>query len=312
MELVRDRGRWGGDCEYNLTCYNTTVTLFTDAMTAILDASEAALGHTPIIGYIALPQNTSAFTGLFDTVLHHDFPCYQWARRGDYIEYDIVRQTKAAQYAYQIPWERLHEQSPAECTKQVDNDDAKEEDAFFLLAIFEPDFFELAGGCVLDVCTTSDLGSRAWPELGEDALWPATLEDMTSDNRASPSWHFGLAVRHLADAVAAYMEHTDPDRRGKFRGVVVAGAASEQAMTALRVALHDALPYINDTQFYDTVDPASVFSLGAAVLGRNMQLADEQMDCDCMVDEDLRRPLGCPLDDEFPCNRVMAHLDSMY
>ena len=292
--LVRDRGRWGRDCEANMTCSNAAAALFADAMAAILDASASALGRAPIIGYVVLPRSTSVFTGLFDTVLHHDFPCYQWARRGDYIEYDIVRPTKAVQHAYQIPWGQ--------------NDDA----AFILLANLELGFLELAGVCPMDVCSTSDLAARAWPELGEDALWPAMQSNTTSDDRASPSARFGQAVRRLADAVAAYMAPTDIKRSGNFRGVVVAGAASEQAMAALRVALHDALPYANDNPFYDTVDLASVFSLGAAVLGRNTQLADERLDCDCMVDEALRRPQGYPLDDAFPCNRTMAHLDSMY
>lgn len=297
-DLVRGRGRWGRDCEANMTCSNATAKLFADAMTAILDASETALGHAPIIGHVVLPRNTSVFTGLFDTVLHHDFPCYQWARRGDYIEYDIVRLTKAVQHAYQIPWGQ--------------NDDAGDEDAFILLANLEPGFLELTGVCPMDVCSTSDLAARAWPELGEDALWPAMRSNTTSDDRASPSSRFGQVVRLLADAVAAYMAPTDPERSGNFRGVVVAGAASEQAMAALRVALYDALPYANDTQFYDTIDLASVFSLGAAILGRNTQLADEHLDCDCTVDEELRRPHGYPSDDAFPCNRTIAHLDSMY
>lgn len=311
MDLVRDHVHWDSACEDNSTCYNTTVTLFTDAMTAVLNASEAILGRIPVIGYIVLPRNTSYFKILFDMVLHRHFPCYQYARTGDYIEYDIVQHTKAAQYAYQIPWERLHEHSVAERINHPDSDDTEnEEDSFFLLANLEPDFFELTGGCVLDVCGTGDLRSRAWPALGEDALWSAARKDSTSSNRASSSWHFEQAVRALAGAVAAYMNHTGTDGHGKFRGVAVTGAASEQAMTALRLALYEALPYANDTQFYDTIDPASVFSLGAAVLGRNMQLADEQMDCDCRVSEDLRRQHSYPSDDEFPCNRRMAHLDS--
>ncbi|ERS98317.1 hypothetical protein HMPREF1624_05101 [Sporothrix schenckii ATCC 58251] len=304
-DVVRDRGRWGWDCEADMTCSNATATLFADGMAAILDASESALGHAPIIGYVVLPHNTSELTGLFDMVLHHDFPCYQWARHGDYIEYDMIRPAQAVQYAYhdQMPWGQ--------------SDDTGEEDAFVLLANLEPGFLELAGVCPkdVDVCRTSELAARAWPALGEDALWPPAMRsNTTSDDRASPSARFGQAVRRLADAVAAYVTAaaTEPECNGHVRGVVVAGAASEQAMAALRIALHDVLPYANDTPFYDTVDPASVFSLGAAVLGRNTQLADERGDCACMVDEALRRPEGSPLDDAFPCNRTMAHLDSIY
>jgi hypothetical protein len=43
-------------------------------MTAILDVSKAAPGHTPIIGYIVLPPNILVFTGLlircFTTTIH--------------------------------------------------------------------------------------------------------------------------------------------------------------------------------------------------------------------------------------------------
>lgn len=298
-DLVRGHGRWGPDCENSIVCSDAITALFADAMAAILDASKSALGHAPVIGYVILPKNTSAFAGLFDIELHYNFPCYQWARHGDYIEYDIFKPTKAVHYAYRLPWGRNEDK----------NNEVEEN--FVLLANLELGYFELTGVCLEDFCTTSDLAARAWPELGEDALWPAMhLEsNVTSDDRASPSAHFSQAVRLLADAVAAYMAPmvpTDPDRSCNFHGVVVAGAASEQAMAALRLALHDALPYANDSQFYDTVDAASVFSFGAAVLGHNTQLADEYVDCDCREDEELRRQHGGPLNDEFPCNRPMA------
>lgn len=287
-------------------------------MTAIVDASETALGHQPLIGYIVLPHNTTILREIFDDVLHYDFPCYGYARRGDDVHLDIVRHRKAAQYAYQIPWKPLHSQS-TKSQNDRHRDMEAEEDAFFLLANFEPDFLELAGGCVHFACDSGDLVEpRAWPELGEDALWAAgttTLEEAS----ASPGRRSGDMTTKLADAITFYMELTDPDR-SSFRGIVITGAASDRAMAALRFALHDALPFVNKTHFYDSVPPASVFSLGAALIGRNRQLGDEWHDCECIVDEDLRCPGGkrpdppwnLPFDNEFPCNRSLVIVDEMY
>lgn len=131
--------------------------------------------------------------------------------------------------------------------------------------------------------------------------------------------HFFLQVRWSLTQAYVYMEHTDPDR-SKFRGIVIAGAASERAMAALRFVLHETSPYASKTQFYDTVLPASIFNLGAAIVGRNKQLWNERQDCECMMDEDRRCPGGkpqdlpwtLPFDNEFPCNQPLIFLDDVY
>ncbi|CAK7241977.1 MAG: hypothetical protein STHCBS139747_003450 [Sporothrix thermara] len=260
-----------------------------------MNATESLLGYMPPIGSLVVPHSMSSSEGNFDTLMHSAFELYSPARRGCYVEYDTLNCNRAAQYAYQLPWNGGHQDVPRHMKFDTLEDENALNEAFFLVANFEADYLELAGGCILDVCLDGDKRPRAMLELGEVAQWPATSATPL------PSWHFGLAVQKLADAIAVYMG-TIGDR-SLFRGVVIAGSASEQSMMALRVAVGKALSDIDDTRIYGKIQPAYVFSLGASVVGRNMQLHDERQDCDCSVAEHHRRSAGLAVDSEFPCDR---------
>lgn len=159
-------------------------------------------------------------------------------------------------------------------------------------------------------------------DLGENALWPDIYPDgdaafvgINMSNTWDPSldWHFGQAVQKMGDAISTFMDSalTSPER-DLFHGIVLTGSASERAMTALKIALRNVLPSVNDTRFCDTIQPSAVLSFGAAVVGRNAQLLDESSGCHCFADETYRREGGLPLDGEFPCNRHLARIEQQY
>ncbi|CAK7209523.1 hypothetical protein SCUCBS95973_000469 [Sporothrix curviconia] len=213
-----------------------------------MNATEAILGYMPVIGKLVVPRNISSSEGDFDSLMHNSFELYGPARRGCYVEYDVLDYGRAVQYAYQLPWIGSHQDLPEHMKFEIDDAELyKQGDAYFLLANLEVDYFDLAAGCVEDACDFRLLGPPdAMLDLGENALWPAL--PLT----ASPM----------------------PDLSGKH--------------------------------LYDKIEPAYVFSLGASVKSRNMQLGDERRDCECSMDEHYRIDGGFPLNDEFPCNRDFA------
>ncbi|KAL1906398.1 hypothetical protein Sste5344_007874 [Sporothrix stenoceras] len=291
-----------------------------EAMEDIMIATEAVLGYKPVIRYLSLPHYAGTYWGIFNHIMHRVYDCFQWERDFCEIIYEIIVHREAAQHAYQLPWKDMNISETG--FGWGSGTELEDEDTFFLLANLEADYFELSRVCILHVCEDSLSFSRPHMisiDLGEDTLWPevshddaAAFVDINMPKAWDPSvdWHFGQAVQKMGDAISAFMARA-PTAPGRdlLRGIIVTGRASEQAMTALEIALRNTLPKVNDTRFYDTIQPSAVFSFGAAIVGRNAQLTDEFSGCSCSSDEAHRIERGYPLDDEFPCNREQARID---
>lgn len=282
-------------------------------MSLIINETARVLSHPPQIGLIVLPRNLFFYWTLLDDIMHEMFDCYRPPRRGDYIEYDIVHHLKAAQYGYRlitpddldVSWSPDGRELWDKFGEVWHDDIFAEPDLYILLANLERDYLELSPFCVSIGCDMPMVWEQLL-DLGEDSLQlhGGSHFDDFSEVQIPLNRELGHAAKKLAAGITSFMEKNSfPRQKELLSAVVVAGGASETATDALGYALREALPFVNSTRFRDNLDPASVFSLGAAVPSRNIRLRDEQHDCDCDVPEHLREREGFPLDDEFPCNR---------
>ena len=282
-------------------------------MNLIINETARVLSHPPQIGLIVLPRNLFFYWFLLDDIVHEIFDCYRHPRRGDYIEYDIIDHLKAAQYSYRlitpddldVPWAPDGRELWDKFGEVRHDDIFADPNLYILLANLERDYLELSPFCVAFGCDMPTVSEQLL-DLGEDSLqlyrgshFNDFLEVQIPLNR-----EFSYAVKKLTAGIILFMEKNSfPRQKELLSAVVVAGGASETALDALGRALREALPFVNSTRFRDNLDPASVFSLGAAAPSRNIRLYDEQHDCDCDGPERLRDREGLPLDDKFPCNR---------
>ena len=286
-------------------------------MNLIMNETARALPYAPQIGQLVLPRNLFGYWDIVDYMTHRMFNCSRDDQRGDYSSYDIANHMRAAQYGYGlITPDDLGISWAPDGRKLWDDPEFREiyhgdifanPDHYILLANIERDFLELSPFCV----AMEGFIPMKWDlimNLGEDSLHfgqeNRPFVDGWPDIRATVNHGLGQARKKLAEGISSYMSRNSfPLQRELLAAVIVTGGAPKTATDALSLALRDALPHLNNTRFKDSLDPTAVFSLGAAVPGRNHRLWQEVRDCYCDVPERLRVPEGLPSDNEFPCNR---------
>ena len=251
-----------------------------EAMNQILEATSELLPKETIykIGYIVIPDNMTDYEQILDYTMHTPFPFYHnFDEFRDYEELDIIRLGVATKYAYnltnpdtlgaprapngRINWEVFGEHG------EIFADD----DNWILVVNLEPGFLELQCVCGWWICNVPG-NKSAILVLEEDALWPHDEESRITEGDGRVE----SRIQRLSSAILGFVDqYAFPKHHELLRVVVLAGGASSVALDAMRTALFDALPFVEERwRFMTNVDPAFVPSLGAALKIRNEVLRD--------------------------------------
>jgi hypothetical protein len=147
-------------------------------------------------------------------------------------------------------------------------------DNYILLANLEADFLELTYVCIQLACDYVPDIKAAFPDLGEKNL--LNLDDTLHQEILFPlKAEIARPVKLLSRSIASFVSNTGfPRQHELLRAVVYLGGASEEAFEMLSYALKDALPFLDVWRIKDSLDPAFVPSIGAALEIHTAALGD--------------------------------------
>ncbi|KAH8880220.1 hypothetical protein GQ53DRAFT_813457 [Thozetella sp. PMI_491] len=276
-DWVGDRDEEAGPCEAILSSFLAN-------MKALSKATSDFLGRDFQIGFVVIPNNLEDYTAIIDQVMHIAFNfTHNPQPDDDLLYYDVHELPVGAQYGYNFidPRDRYGSTVPPP-NRHGPPVPSFNDDDYLLYVNIEDDFLEVGFRCLTFWCWVPKT-RKIVAIAGHDSTGTLLTQfpaDAETNERPEHVWtvrpptsvEFGNIIAQLANYISEFLHDTGftGEDGGVLRGVVLAGGASPEVVTAAIMALPYAMPDIDPAMFLTTKDPAYVPSLGAALMARNV------------------------------------------